>query len=592
MPAEAGSICAPVHEGLTRSLYIHTPKGSLQAPALPYAELHCLSNFSFQRGASSARELFERARAVGYGALAITDECSLAGVVRAFEASRETGVPLIVGSEFRLDNGLRCVLLVRDQAGYSLLCALITQSRRRASKGRYQACRADWELLLQPALQAEQLAGQLYALWLPGASAEADLDELRWLQQYFGDSLRIAVELHRGPEDRRLCARLQALGEQLQITLVACGDVRMHVRGRRALLDVLTATALKQPLSACGHALQRNGERHLRRLDELQALYRAPWLAETERLTAGCRFQLDRLHYEYPHELVPTGLSPSDWLRQLTEAGLQRRWPPGVPAAVRQQIEHELALIGELRYEHYFLTVEDIVRHARKLGILCQGRGSAANSAVCYALGITEVDPARGTLLFERFISRERNEPPDIDVDFEHERREEVIQYIYGKYGRERAALAATVICYRAKSAIRDVGRALGLPLAQIDQITRSLAWWDGLSAIGERLAERGLDADAPVLRRLLRLVQDLVGFPRHLSQHVGGFVISHHPLHTLVPVENAAMPDRTIIQWDKDDLESLRLLKVDCLALGMLSAIRRCFEMVNRGRAVPVASS
>jgi error-prone DNA polymerase len=552
-----------------------------------YAELHCLSNFSFQRGASSARELFGRAQKVGYSALAITDECSLAGIVRAFEASKETGIPLIVGSEFWLGDGPRCVLLVRDQRGYSLLCALITQARRRAVKGAYRALKADWERLFAEALAAGDtpLSDHLYALWLP--VEPYDEAGLSWLQAHFGSGLRIALALHRGPRDWQIRAALVELGRRHRIELVATGDVRMHVRGRRALLDVLTAVRLNCPLSAAGHALERNGERHLRKLDDLRQLYPAELLAESERIAAGCRFRLDALHYEYPHELVPAGDTACAWLRGLTEQGLARRWPGGVPASVRSQIEHELALIAELGYEHYFLTVEDIVRFARSQGILCQGRGSAANSAVCYALGITEVDPARGTLLFERFISRERNEPPDIDVDFEHERREEVIQYIYRKYGRERAALAATVICYRPKSAIRDVGKALGLPLEQIDDLTRSLTWWDGLGAIDERLAERGLDPDSPVLRQLLRLVQELVGFPRHLSQHVGGFVISHHPLHTLVPVENAAMPDRTIIQWDKDDLASLRLLKVDCLALGMLTAIRRCLAMVNEWRGV-----
>ena len=399
----------------------------------------------------------------------------------------------------------------------------------------------------------------------------------------FGQGLWIAVELHRGPRDAERLMRMRKLSAEQGVPLVASGDVRMHARGRRALMDVLCAVREGCTLAQAGYALQRNGERHLRRLPELAELYPPELLAESLKIADGCRFSLEQLRYEYPHELVPAGRVASEWLRELTLDGLARRWPDGTPTAVQAQIEHELTLIAELNYEHYFLTVHDIVAFARSRRILCQGRGSAANSAVCYALGITEVDPARGTMLFERFISRERNEPPDIDVDFEHERREEVIQYLYSKYGRERAALAATVICYRPKSAIRDVGKALGMPLEQVDQITRSLAWWDGLGAIEERLAERGLDASAPVVHQLLRLVQDLVGTPRHLSQHVGGFVISHHPLTTLVPVENAAMPERTIIQWDKDDLSSLGLLKVDCLALGILTAIRRCFDLVEK---------
>ncbi len=560
-----------------------------------YAELHALSNFSFQRAASSARELFERAKALGYRALAITDECSLAGIVRAHEAAKACELPLIIGSEFRLHDGPKLVLLVRDQTGYSLLCELITAGRRAARKGEYRVGRGEVAALAKgPEKSSTCAAGpsalgpgpslpaHLYALWLP--DEDANPEHLRWLKTLFADSLRIALELHRGPRDAQWLRRLSELAVAHGVALVACGDVRMHVRGRRALLDVLCAVGAGRTLADAGHALPRNGERHLRNLDALQSLYPASALAESVRIADGCCFNLDQLHYEYPHELVPAGKRAAQWLRELTELGLRRRWPDGEPASVRKQVEHELNLIADLRYEHFFLTVHDIVAFARSRRILCQGRGSAANSAVCYALGITEVDPARGTMLFERFISRERNEPPDIDVDFEHERREEVIQYVYNKYGRQRAALAATVICYRPKSAIRDVGKALGMPLEQVDQISQSLAWWDGLSAIEERLAERGLDATAPVVRQLLRLVQDLVGFPRHLSQHVGGFVISHHPLSTLVPVENAAMPERTIIQWDKDDLDSLGLLKVDCLALGILTAIRRCFDLVEQG--------
>ncbi|MBK9657568.1 MAG: DNA polymerase III subunit alpha [Rhodanobacteraceae bacterium] len=351
---------------------------------------------------------------------------------------------------------------------------------------------------------------------------------------------------------------------------------------RGALQDVLTAVRHHVGVRDAGYRLHANGERHLRSLPILNRTYPVELLDESIHISELCNFSLNDLRYEYPHEVVPDGCSASAHLRQLTEAGIRERWPRGETAAVRTQIEYELALIGELKYESYFLTVHDIVRFARAQKILCQGRGSAANSAVCYALGITEVDPARGNLLFERFISRERNEPPDIDVDFEHERREEVIQYIYTKYGRERAALTATVACYRAKSAIRDVGKALGLALDQVDQIAASLAWWDGFSAIEERLTERGFDPASTQIRKLLKLVSQLLGFPRHLSQHVGGFVISERPLQELVPVENAAMPDRTIIQWDKDDLDTLGLLKVDCLALGMLSCIRRCLDLVN----------
>jgi error-prone DNA polymerase len=367
----------------------------------------------------------------------------------------------------------------------------------------------------------------------------------------------------------------------------------MHRRGRRALQDTLTAIRLRTTVAAAGRGLYANGERRLRPIGTLAGLYPAALLAESACIAARCDFSLDSLRYEYPGEIVPPGESPAAYLRRLTEEGARRRWPGGVPDRVRALIEHELELIGELAYEPYFLTVHDIVQFARARGILCQGRGSAANSAVCFCLGITEVDPARMDMLFERFISRERNEPPDIDVDFEHERREEVIQYIYRKYGRDRAALAATVISYRGRSAVRDVGKALGLSPGQVDRLARSLQWWDGGTIVPERLAEAGLDPDNPVIRRVVTLAHDLAGFPRHLSQHVGGFVVSRGPLSRLVPIENAAMAGRSVIQWDKDDLDALGLLKVDCLALGMLTAIHRALDLLraHRGRDLTLAT-
>jgi len=366
---------------------------------------------------------------------------------------------------------------------------------------------------------------------------------------------------------------------------VACGDVHMHRRGRRALQDTLTAIRLGTTVASAGAALYSNGERHLRTRQSLVSLYPRDLLEQTRLLAGLCHFSLDELRYEYPRELVPEGETAASYLRQLTEAGLTWRWPDGVPQAVGEQIEHELQLIGELAYEPYFLTVHDIVSFARRRGILCQGRGSAANSAVCFCLGITEVDPARMSMLFERFISRERDEPPDIDVDFEHQRREEVIQYIYRKYTRERAALAATVISYRPRSAMRDVGKALGLDQLQVDRLARAMQWWDRREVQDERVVEAGFDPANPSVHRLLTLVRELIGFPRHLSQHVGGFVISQGPLAELVPVENAAMPERTVIQWDKDDLDELGLLKVDVLGLGMLSAIRRSFDLLEKFR-------
>ncbi|MGD9602699.1 MAG: error-prone DNA polymerase [Gammaproteobacteria bacterium] len=553
-----------------------------------YAELHCLSHFSFGRGASSARELFARAKQQGYRALAITDECTLAGIVRALEASRETGVALIVGTEIRLQDGPKLVLLAENALGYSNLCRLITHGRRRAAKGTYHLTRADLTTCPPGVL----------ALWLPpctpdDAPAEHAAEEGRWVRHVFGAQAWLAIELHRGAHDASRLAALLALGAALGLRAVASGDVHMHVRGRRALQDTLTAIRHHTTVAEAGEFLFPNGERHLRSRAALAAIHPPALLDETLAIAARCTFDLGALGYEYPHELVPAGHTPTSWLRQLAEEGAYWRWPAGVPDAVRAQLEHELALIAELRYEAFFLTVHDVVRFARSRGILCQGRGSAANSAVCFALGVTEVDPARHRLLFERFISRERNEPPDIDVDFEHERREEVIQYLYRKYGRERAALAATVICYRAKSAVRDVAKALDLPADQVDQLSRALAWWDGASDPGERLRERGFDPAGPVLRRVLALTRELLDAPRHLSQHVGGFVISEQPLHHLVPVENASMPERTIIQWDKDDLETLGLLKVDCLALGMLTCVSKCLALLRevRGRDLAPAT-
>ncbi|WP_240183424.1 error-prone DNA polymerase [Arenimonas caeni] len=551
----------------------------VSAPA--YAELHCLTHFSFGRGASSARELFERAKQQGYAALAITDEATLAGIVRAWEAAKATGVPLIVGSELRLADGLRCVLLVEDDAGYRRLCELISLGRRRSAKGEYRLQRAD--------LDGD--TGGLLALWLPGA--EPDAGEGEWLRERFPGRCWLAVELHRGPDDDARLAALQALAARLGLPAVAAGDAHMHARGRRALQDVLTATRHHLTVAGAGAHLFPNGERHLRTRRALAAIYPRELLDQTLCIAARCRFELGDLRYQYPHELVPDGHTPTSWLRVLTERGMARRWPGGTPEKVRRQVDEELELIAELRYEAFFLTVHDIVVFARGQGILCQGRGSAANSAVCFALGITEADPARMNLLFGRFLSKERNEPPDIDVDFEHERREEVIQYVYRKYGRERAALAATVICYRGKSAVRDVARALGLPPDQVDQLSRCFAWWDGEAPVEERLRERGFDPEAPVLRRVLALTRQLLDAPRHLSQHVGGFVISDQPLHHLVPVQNAAMPERTIIEWDKDDLESLGLLKVDCLALGMLTAVSKCLALLreHRGRELTPAT-
>ncbi len=546
-----------------------------------YAELHCLSNFTFLRGASHPDELVERAAALGYAALALTDECSLAGVVRAHVAAKECGLKLLIGTEVRLADGLKAVLLATDRRAYGALSSLITIGRRRGKKGSYALRRSDLEALA---------GGGTLALFVPGE--EPDLEHARWIAKHFCGCAWIAAELHCGPNDRARLASLRALAAASGLPLVAAGDVHMHVRSRRRLQDTLTAIRLGRPVAACGRELQPNAERYLRLRMRLAQLYPPELLAETLAVAGRCAFSLDELRYEYPEELVPAGETPASWLRKLTGRGLRWRFPDGVPQKVSELVRHELALIAELRYEAFFLTVHDVVCFARSQGILCQGRGSAANSAVCYALGITEVDPARMDLLFERFVSRERNEPPDIDVDFEHQRREEVIQYLYAKYGRGRAALAATVICYRPRSALRDLGKALGLCADEVDHLAKSLSWWDGSRALPGRLEEAGCDPDSPVLQQLVALLGELVGFPRHLSQHVGGFVIARGPLAELVPIENAAMEGRTVIQWDKDDLEALGLLKVDVLALGMLSAIRRALQLVGerRGRRFTVA--
>lgn len=546
-----------------------------------YAELHCLSNFTFLRGASHPEELVEQAAKLGYKALALTDECTFSGVVRAHEAAKETALKLIIGTEIQLQDGPKIVLLATNREGYAQISELITVGRRRAKKGQYQLSRADLNsglpdclcLLIPPpsvSIQDEQT-------WL-----QEQYEAIAWLQSLFDNRCWLAVQrLYLANEQKRI-RLLEQLSASTHIPLVACGDVHMHLRSRRALQDVVTAIRLNSTVANAGFSLYPNAERHLRSLKALARRYKSDWLQESIKIADRCHFSLDELQYEYPDDLVPDGLTASEHLRNLTEQGIRHYWPAGEPKKVRQLIEHELKLIAELKYEHFFLTVHDVVRFARSRGILCQGRGSAANSAVCYCLHVTAVDPTRSNMLFERFISKERNEPPDIDVDFENARREEVMQYIYQKYGRHRAALAATLITYRRKSALRDVGKALGLSLEQINRLTAALAWWEKGIA-DERLREAGFEPDNPVIRRLLILVRQLRGFPRHLSQHVGGFVIARDQLSRLVPVENASMADRTVIQWDKRDLEALGLLKVDCLALGMLSAVKRCFDLLRK---------
>lgn len=617
----------------------------------PYAELHCLSNFSFLRGASHPAEIVETATKLGYAALAITDRNSLAGVVRAHLAAKEHGLPLIIGAELTPLDAPPLVLLAPHRTAYARLARLITRGRLRAIKG-------DCHLSLTDIAELGPGSG-LIAIALadtppessspsqgegrvrvensqhpplcdsapePASGDDADSRTAsptpcplpkrekgsapppasptvrphiptsphshvptspRPLSAYrdiFGPDLYLAAELDHGtPDDERL-AQLAARAHAAGLPLVAANAVHYHAPHRRYLQDVLTCIREKCTLTTAGTRLFANAERHLRPRNEIARRYahHPELLRRTCELAQRCTFNLDELRYTYPHELVPPGTTPADYLAQLTWTGARTRYPAGLPDHVRRQIEQELHLIAELQYEHYFLTVWDIVRFARSRNILCQGRGSAANSAVCYCLGVTAVDPARIDVLFERFVSRERNEPPDIDVDFEHERREEVFQYIYEKYGRERAAITAEVITYRPRSAIRDVGKALGLSLDRIDALAKSVDWWSRDAVPDEALRAAGLDATDRTVRMLIRLVQQLLSFPRHLSQHVGGFVITETPLCEIVPLENGALPGRTFIEWDKDDIDALGILKVDCLALGMLTAIGKCLGLLS----------
>ncbi len=661
-----------------------------------YAELHCRSNFSFLTGASSPEELVDRASLLRYTALAITDECSLSGVVHAYEQATERGLHLIVGAEMRLEPSvggvpMRLVVLATTRRGYGNLSQWITTARRRADKGRYEARTSDLEgrtptrphlaglpdclALLVPTAgpvtlgavgqdtsgdavrsadgaqaidarlsgmgviaAARASAAAAIASSAPGAgrprgretreardgptgdgllepppaagwsaiprrgsrpppprpstvlSFESLFAQAQWLKTWFGlDRAWLAMPLLMQGDDDEVRERVKAVAAATSLRVTAAGDVLMATRAAKPLQDMLTATRLQRTVAECGHALSPNAEAHLRGRARLQAIHEPEWLAETLAIAGLCTFSLSELAYEYPQEIVPAGQTPATWLRTLTEAGAVKRFPAGIPDKVRGLIEYELALIGRLKYEAYFLTVADIVAWARARGILCQGRGSAANSSVCYCLGVTEVDPFRSEVLFERFISEERGEPPDIDLDFEHQRREEVIQYLYKKYGRHRAALTGVIIRYRTKSAVRDVGRALGIDVDRIDAVTRSLHHVGGAAApsgAAERLAlalsEQGFDPGSRLGFQWIALSMQLRDQPRHLSQHPGGFVIAKEDVALLVPVENAAMDKRTVIQWDKDDLDVLKLLKVDILALGMLSALRRGLLFVD----------
>jgi error-prone DNA polymerase len=577
----------------------------------PYAELHAKSNFSFLEGASHPDELVNEALAQGYSALAVTDRHSLAGVVRAHVAAKECGLKFIVGAEMHPVDALPLVLWAPDRAAYARLAKLLSRGCRQAPKGQCQLSieeiasgsngllagilpTSHTALLDKPAVAPD--SEKISRMDLPGAAGVASTGEqhdwqsnphgsLTHYRDIFGDRCYLLAELAAGSDDDLHVARLLEMSKRSRIPLVAAGDVHYHIPQRQALHDVLVTIRHGMPVSEAEGLLFANAERYLQPREQIASRFRnLPGAVERTLEVAGrCQFSLDELRYEYPEELCPAGQRPIEYLRKLAWVGARKRYPDGIPDKVRGLIEHELTLIEELKYEAYFLTVWDLVKFARGRGILCQGRGSAANSAVCYALGVTSVNPSRIDLLFERFVSRERNEAPDIDLDFEHERREEVLQYVYEKYGRDRAGITAEVITYRPRSAVRDVGKALGLSLDRIDALSKVIDGYHDGAQMAERATEAGLDPESPIGRRLLHLVHEIQGFPRHLSQHVGGMVITRGPLDELVPIENAAMPERTVIQWDKDDLDRLGILKVDCLALGMLTAIHRAFDLIEK---------
>jgi error-prone DNA polymerase len=541
-----------------------------------YAELRCVSNFTFLRGASWPEELVKRAKELGYGAIALTDECTMAGMVRAHVAAKEAGIKLLVGSQFEVRSGapFTFIVIATNADGYGNLCEFISNLRLRSVKGTY--------FLDLDEIDSKVLANCV-VIAVPDRTCEVEQMEgiARWLLRHWTGYCWLGWEQLRCIDDEVQLSKLRQCSELTAVPIVAVGDVHMHVRSRKPLQDVLTATRLGMPVSECGLKLRQNAEQHLRTRRRIAERAPAELMLETMRVADRCDFSLDELEYKYPDEVVPAGYTAAGYLREVVYEGAGRRWPGGVPAAAQEQMEHELALIGELNYEHYFLTVYDIVAFARSRGILCQGRGSAANSVVCYCAGVTEVDPTRSSMLFERFISRERAEPPDIDVDFEHARREEVIQYLYTKYGRKRAALTATIHSYRPRGALRDVGKALGLSEDMVNFLSKHTSSWE-FDTEDEVFEEAGLKPDSLLVRQLRALTTEILGFPRHLGQHTGGFVLTQGLLSRMVPVANATMVDRTTIEWTKDDLDLMGMLKVDVLALGMLTAIHKALDLIG----------
>ncbi len=541
---------------------------------MSYAELYCQSNFSFLQGASHPEELILQADKLGYSALAITDECSVAGVVRAYREikDKKLAVKLIVGASFKLEDGLKLILLAPNRQGYAELCRVITNARRRCEKGHYQF--TYWDL---------HSIKHCFVLWLPSGELEKDQQDITILLRYHRARLSLTYTRFLHSNEVIFKQHCQRLAKQFQLNIVACGGVLMHVAQRQKLQDILTTIRHGKMLKDMGVLLEQNAEKSFRPIKKLLKIYPEDYIVASIEIANQCQFCLSSLRYEYPKELVAKGFSAIEYLKKLVIKGIALRFCDGIASNIQAIIDKELVLIEEQGYEYFFLTIYDIVQYAKSKKILYQGRGSAANSIVCYCLEITSVDPRQISVLFERFISKERNEPPDIDVDFEHQRREEIFQYIYQKYGREHAALAATVITYRLKSAIREVGKAFGFNETQLSFFIKNINRRQSKVSWREQVYELGLNKDSYQAQLFIQLVDEIIGFPRHLSQHVGGFIISSGPLYELVPVENAAMAERTVIQWDKSDLETLGLLKVDVLALGMLTAIRRAFGYIKQ---------
>jgi error-prone DNA polymerase len=544
-----------------------------------YAELQCTSHFSFLRGVSSCEELFDEAAQLGIEALAITDRNSLAGIVRAHEAAKATGVRLIVGCRLDLTDGMSILVYPIDRPAYAGLCRLLSLGKKRGGKAQ---CRLDWSDVVA-------YNEGLITVLVPDDVDEISAQRLRRLRGTFGDRTYLALTLHRRPNDALRLHELSNMAARAGVPTVVTNDVLFHVPVRRILQDVVTCIRHNCTIDDAGFRRERHADRYLKPPEEMARLFnRYPEaLARTIDITARCRFSLDELAYQYPEERTMPGLTPQQALETLTWEGATERYPEGVPDKVATTLAHELRLIEKLGYAPYFLTVNAIVRFARSQNILCHGRGSAANSAVCYVLGITSIDPERNDLLFERFVSEERREPPDIDVDFEHERRETVMQWVFDTYGRDHAALCSTVIRYRAKGALRDANKALGLPEDLIKLLSSQVWGWSREGIEPKHAEELHLNLGDRRLRLAMDLARELIGTPRHLSQHPGGFVLTHDRLDELVPIEPAAMKDRQVIEWDKDDIDALHFMKVDCLALGMLSCMKRGFDLLAEHKSV-----